>query len=242
MHREYHKWFSPRLCRDMELLVFGRAGMRVLVYPTRGGRFYDYENWGLVQSLRPRIEAGELQLYCVDSVDAESLYCTAIAPAARMRRHLQYESYVLAEVLPFSQYLNPDSPLCAHGCSLGAYHAANIAFKYPHLFQKLLALSGRYDLTLAPGPYRDLFDGYYDQTIYFNNPSHFLPRLNDPRLLEDLRRMDITIVIGAEDAFLENNHQLHMALKAQKVPHRYYVWQEEAHRARYWRQMVVLYL
>jgi len=226
----------------MELLVFGRAGMRVLVYPTRGGRFYDYENWGLVQSLRPRIEAGELQLYCVDSVDAESLYCTGIPPAARMRRHLQYESYVLAEVLPFSQYLNPDSPLCAHGCSLGAYHAANIAFKYPHLFQKLLALSGRYDLTLAPGPYRDLFDGYYDQTIYFNNPSHFLPRLNDPLLLEDLRRMDITLVIGAEDAFLENNHQLHMALKAQKVPHRYYVWDGEAHRARYWRKMVTLYL
>ena len=226
----------------MELLVFGRAGMRVLVYPTRGGRFYDYENWGLVQSLRPRIEAGELQLYCVDSVDAESLYCTAIAPTARMRRHLQYENYVLAEVLPFSQYLNPDSPLCAHGCSLGAYHAANIAFKYPHLFQKLLALSGRYDLTLAPGPYRDLFDGYYDQTIYFNNPSHFLPRLHDPVLLEDLRRMDITLVIGAEDAFLENNHQLHMALKAQKVPHRYYVWDGEAHRARYWRKMVQLYL
>ncbi|MCW3051700.1 MAG: hypothetical protein JWN14_870 [Chthonomonadales bacterium] len=226
----------------MELLVFGRAGMRVLVYPTRGGRFYDYENWGLIETLQSRIEAGELQLYCVDSVDAESLYCTGIHPAARMRRHLQYENYVLAEVLPFSQHLNPDSPLCAHGCSLGAYHAANIAFKYPHLFQKLLALSGRYDLTLAPGPYRDLFDGYYDQTIYFNNPSHFLPRLNDPLLLEDLRQMDITLVIGAEDAFLENNHQLHMALKAQRVPHRYYVWQEEAHRARYWRQMVALYL
>lgn len=226
----------------MELLVFGRAGMRVLVYPTRGGRFYDYENWGLVQSLRPKIEAGHLQLYCVDSVDAESLYCTKIPPVARIRRHLQYENYVLSEVLPFSQYKNPDSPLCAHGCSLGAYHAANIAFKYPHLFRKLLALSGRYDLTLAPGPYRDLFDGYYDQSIYFNNPSHYLPRLTDPALLNDLRQLDITLVIGAEDAFLDNNHQLHMAMTKLDLPHQYHVWDGEAHRARYWRQMVALYL
>jgi esterase/lipase superfamily enzyme len=242
MHREYHKWFSPRLCRDMELLVFGRGGTRVLVYPTRGGRFYDYENWGLVESLQPRIDAGKLQLYCVDSVDAESLYCTGIPPAARMRRHLQYENYILNEVLPFSQVKNPDSPLCAHGCSLGAYHATNIAFKHPHLFQKLLALSGRYDLTLALGPYRDLFDGYYDQAIYFNNPSHFLPRLADPVLLTDLRRLDIMLVIGEDDAFLENNHQLHLALTARQIPHRYSVWQGEAHRARYWRQMVALYL
>ncbi len=226
----------------MELLVFGRGGMRVLVYPTRGGRFYDYENWGLVESLQPKIDAGKLQLYCVDSVDAESLYCTRIAPPERMRRHLQYESYILTEVLPFSQHLNPHSPLGAHGCSLGAYHAANIAFKHPHLFHKLLALSGRYDLTLPAGPYRDLFDGYYDQTIYFNNPSHFLPRLNDPILLDDLRHMDITVVIGQEDAFLANNHQMHLTLQAQQVPHRYYVWEEEAHRARYWRQMVALYL
>ena len=112
----------------------------------------------------------------------------------------------------------------------------------PHLFHKLLALSGRYDLTLSPGPYRDLFDGYYDETIYFNNPSHFLPRLTDPVLLDDLRHMDITLVIGEHDPFLENNHQLHLTLNAQHVPHRYYVWHGEAHRARYWRQMVALYL
>lgn len=226
----------------MELLVFGHAGERVLVYPTRGGRFYDYEDWGLVQALQQRILEGSLQLYCVDSVDAESLYCTSIPPTQRIRRHLQYESYILGEVLPFSQYMNPGSALVAHGCSLGAYHAANIAFKYPHLFHKLVALSGRYDLTLAPGPYRDLFDGYYDQTIYFNNPSHYLPRLSDPVLLNDLRRMEITLVIGEEDAFVENNHQLHLVLQDRQIPHRYFVWQEEAHRARYWREMVNLYL
>ena len=242
MRRDFHNWYSPRLGRNMEMLVYGHAGHPVLVFPTSQGRFFEFENNGMIHELAGKIEWGQLQVFCVDSVDAESLYCTGISPPERMRRHLQFESYVLTEVLPFSQYLNPQSPLCAHGCSLGAYHAANIAFKYPHLFHKLLALSGRYDLTLAPGPYRDLFDGYYDETIYFNNPSHFLPRLTDPILLEDLRQMDITLVIGTEDAFLENNHQLHLTLEAQHLPHRYDVWQGEAHRARYWRQMVTLYL
>src|SRR5262245_55309226 len=58
MNREYHKWFSPRLHRDMELLVFGHAGARVLVFPTRQGRFFDYENWGLVGALHHQISNG----------------------------------------------------------------------------------------------------------------------------------------------------------------------------------------
>jgi esterase/lipase superfamily enzyme len=31
MKRDYHRWQSPRLHRDMELLVSGHAGARVLV-------------------------------------------------------------------------------------------------------------------------------------------------------------------------------------------------------------------
>jgi esterase/lipase superfamily enzyme len=52
MMRQHHKWFSHSLGRDMELLVFGRGGAKVLVFPTREGRFYDYENWGQVNTLR----------------------------------------------------------------------------------------------------------------------------------------------------------------------------------------------
>ena len=62
MHREYHRWHSPRLGRVMELLVFGHAGAKVLVFPTRDGRFYEYENLRIVQRLAPKINAGQLQL------------------------------------------------------------------------------------------------------------------------------------------------------------------------------------
>ena len=58
MNREYHKWWSPRLNRDMELLVFGHAGAKVLVFPTRDGRFFEYEDMRMTEVLRPKIEAG----------------------------------------------------------------------------------------------------------------------------------------------------------------------------------------
>jgi hypothetical protein len=72
MNREYHKWRSSRLGREMELLVFGHAGLPVLVFPTSGGRFYEFEDRGMIAALAGKIDAGQLQLFCVDSVDARA--------------------------------------------------------------------------------------------------------------------------------------------------------------------------
>lgn len=51
MKREYLRWYSHRLHRDMELLIFGHAGAKVLMFPTRDGRFFEYEELGIVASL-----------------------------------------------------------------------------------------------------------------------------------------------------------------------------------------------
>ena len=37
MRRDYHKWYSPELGREMELLVFGHDGLPVIVFPTSQG-------------------------------------------------------------------------------------------------------------------------------------------------------------------------------------------------------------
>src|ERR1041385_6152169 len=65
MNREYHKWYSHRLGRDMELLIFGHAGTPTLVFPTSQGRFYEYEDRGMVWAMTGKIDAGALQLFCV---------------------------------------------------------------------------------------------------------------------------------------------------------------------------------
>lgn len=226
----------------MEFLVFGHAGAKVLVFPTRDGRFYEYEDLRLVQSLAPRIEAGQLQLWCVDSIDWESFYCFWCHPADRVRRHMLFESYLLEEVMPLMARANPHPVTIAHGCSLGAFHAANIAFRHPNLFQKLAAFSGRYDLTLQVETFQDLFNGYYDENIYFHTPTHFLPNLSCSWRLEHLRRMDIVLAVGSEDPFLDNNRRLSDILSGKGIPHRLEIWEGRAHRGHAWRRMAPRYL
>jgi esterase/lipase superfamily enzyme len=242
MRREYHDWLSPALGRRMELLVFGEAGARVLFFPTRRARFFDYENWGVVEALRPKIEAGKLQLYCVDSIDGESLYCPEKHPAERIQRHLQYERYILDEVVPLTRQLNPHICLIAAGCSMGAYHAVNLAFRHPHLFGKVVGLSGRYDLTQPMASFRDLFQGYVDEDVYLNTPSRFIPQLDHDFYLSHLRRLDITLAVGEADAFLENNLVLSQQLQEKHIDHQLYVWTGEAHSPLAWQGMVGLYL
>lgn len=241
MNREYHKWFSPSLQREMELLVFGHGGVPVIFFPTRTARFYDYEDWRIVAAVQPKIEAGELQLYCVDSVDAESFYAP-VHPAARMQRHLQYETYILEELVPFIQGKNTAPALVTAGCSLGGYHAVNIAFRYPQLFTKVVGMSARYDLSWTTGSFPDLFDGYRDETIYYNSPSQFIPNLEEEQILTALRRLKIILAVGKEDPFLNNNRELSYSLTQKQIPHSLELWEEEAHRPRYWRQMAAVYL
>jgi esterase/lipase superfamily enzyme len=242
MRREYHRWYSPRLEREMELLIFGHAGAKVLVFPTREGRFHEYEDLGIVASLGAKIDAGHLQLWCVDGLARESLYCGHCHPAHRIRRHVQYEEYILNEVMPLMSTVNPHPCTIAHGCSLGAYHAANIAFRHPHLFRKLAAFSGRYDLTQGIEAFADLFGGYYDEDVYFHTPLHFLPGLECGWRLGHLRRMDIVMVVGAEDPFLDNNRRLSAVLDSKGIGHRLHVWHGRAHRGHAWRSMAPLYV
>jgi esterase/lipase superfamily enzyme len=226
----------------MELLVFGHAGERVLVFPTRSGRFFDYENWGLVDAARERIEAGQVQLYCLDSLDAESFYCSWRTPAERVRRHEEYEGYVLDEVVPLTRLLNPHPLLTAHGCSMGAFHAVNLATRHPHAVGRVVALSGRYDLTASVGPFRDLLDGHYDLGVYYHTPAHFLRGLSDEELLGPLRKAGMTLAVGASDPFLGSNRFLSDTLREKGVGHDLHVWPGRAHKPAAWRTMVNLYL
>lgn len=242
MNRQYHNWFSHRLARNMELLVFGNSGDRVLVFPTRQGRFFDYENWGILDAVRERVDAGSIQLFCVDSYDSQSIYDFGIAPWERIARHRRFEEYILWEVVPFSRSINADSRLVAHGCSIGAFHALNIALRHPDVFGKVVALSGRYDLTRQFACFPDLFSGHYDADIYFHTPNHFVPNLSDPELLRVLRALDIRLAVGGADFFFESNHRLSEALWEKGIWHAFEVWPGAAHKPSYWREMAARHL
>ncbi|GAA4947134.1 esterase family protein [Algibacter agarivorans] len=241
MKREYHKWYSHNLERDMELLIFGYSGAKVLFFPPRMGRFYDYENWKVIAALEPKISNGDLQLFCVDSIDLESFYNSFKHPGYRIYRHIQYEKYVLEEVLPLANLINRNKNIISAGCSLGAYHAVNVAMRHPHLFCKVVGMSGRYDLTESKGYFNDLLSGFHNDFVYFNMPNQFLKNIEDPDLIQKLNKMDIILAIGKEDSFLQSNYTLSNILNEKGISHQFYEWDKEAHKARYWRKMVGLY-
>lgn len=215
---------------------------KVLMFPTRDGAFWEYEKLGIVASLAGKVAAGHLQLYCVEGLARESFYDRARAPADRMRRHAALEDYILHEVMPLMAATNPHDCTMAMGCSLGAFQAADLVFRHPHLFRKLVAFSGRYDLTLKVECFDDLFDGHYDEEIYFHTPSHFLPGLACPWRLDRLRQVDIVLAIGEADPFLGNNRHFSRLLGRKGIHHHLHVWDGRAHNARAWRAMAALYV
>ena len=101
MDREYVYWDSPSLGRKMELLWFGWGGRPMIWFPTSKGRFYQSEDFGLIDAVADLIAAGLIRVACVDSVDDESFYATHQHPAQRLRRHDQYDHYLRTEVVPW---------------------------------------------------------------------------------------------------------------------------------------------
>lgn len=236
MNRTYHEWRSSRLGRSMELLVFGHAGLPVLVFPTSGGRFFDFEDRGMIAAVETKIDAGRLQLFCVDSIDGESWYNRQAAPRRRVFRHMQYESYLLDEVVPLVRKTNPDPRLFALGASFGGYHAANISLRFPFLFTGFLSMSGVFDLT-------NFLDGYYDDICYFNLPTHFLPRLDDKQILDRMRTNNYILASGWDDQCLVHNQQLDRILSEKSIPHALHVWDTvNSHDWPTWQRMMQEYL
>jgi esterase/lipase superfamily enzyme len=240
MQRSYHKVFSPALEREMELLVFGHAGSPVLVFPTSGGRFYEFEDCGMIAALAPKIDTGALRLYCLDALDHESWYNRRITPPERIRRHMQFEQYVVEEVVPFvrkssgGQDLNKG--LTALGCSLGGYHALNLALRHPEVFTGMISLSGAFDLSF-------FLDRYCDENCYLHLPTYYLPNLTDPLFLGRLRQNRLVLATGWDDQCLEQNRQMAHLLTEKQIPHQFHVWEaENTHDWPTWQRMGAEYL
>lgn len=233
MQREYHSWHSAALGRKMELLIFGHGGAPLLVFPTSMGRFYDYEDRNMIGVLAEKYEAGQLQAFCVDSVDAESWYDKSVPPRARIERHMQYERYLLEEVLPFLRARNAAPRVTVTGCSFGGYHSANFAFRHPRLVDALISFGGAFDID-------QFLDGYSDDDCYFNCPPDFLPNLNDTDTLEEIRRLRIILAAGETDICLAENKRLSRILHERSIPHYLDIWGNGAgHDWPWWERMAV---
>jgi esterase/lipase superfamily enzyme len=239
MHVEEHGWDSPALGHGMTFKVYGHAGRPVVAFPSQDGRYWDFEGWGMVDACGGLIEAGRMRLIAVDGVDWQSWTNRSIDPGARARRHDDYDRYVTGEVIPWVRERTGHDRAWATGASMGAYHAANALFRHPDLFDGLIALSGLYQLRMFVGDWAD-------EAIYFNSPLHFLPNLDDPRILDRLREARIAIVVGQgawEDEMLEDTRALDAVLQAKGIPAIVDYWGHDVnHDWPWWRVMLPHYL
>jgi esterase/lipase superfamily enzyme len=235
VNAEHHAWHSPSLGREMHLLVFGHAGARVLIFPTSLGNCGEWADRRMPEVLGDHLAQGWIQMFCLDHVNEESWYAEHLHPGARAWRHLQYDRYLVEEVLPFTTHRNSNPFVIAAGASFGAYHAACLGLRHPELVHRIIGLSGFYDMKRFTG-------GYSDANVYAANPFDFMRHEHDPGRLAAFRRQDIILATGRDDPSCGNNREFSATLWNAGVGNALRIWDGWCHDWPYWEKMIRLYI
>jgi esterase/lipase superfamily enzyme len=169
----------------------------VLFIPCQDGRFWDFENFNMTDTWKPWIESGQVMVFSIDTIDAETWSNKGGDPYWRIRRYEDWIRYITDEMVPFMRNMvnerngwTGNSGVMAFGCSLGASHAVNLYFRFPDKFTSLIALSGIYTSEYG-------FGGYMDELVYENSPVHYLANMpSDHPYIEKYNRNSGVICVG----------------------------------------------
>lgn len=243
MKTSYRKEYSRHLNRDMEYKVYGHAGKPMLVFPTSLGRFYQYEDSGMIATLFSFIEAGKLQIWACDSIDEETFFSSHWNHEDKAVRHEQYDKYITQELIPGilheSKWNNggDDQKILISGCSMGAYYSGSFFFRYPHYFDTLIALSGVYSTYY-------FFGDYMSENVYYNSPLHYLPSLADEDYLNRYRSSRIILCVGQgayEDEMLHETRLIEELLERKGIPAQVDYWGYDVDHDWYWWNRQIYY-
>ena len=192
MHRSITSWFSPSLRKDMPIVTYGTYGFSLLLVPTAGADFLEYERFQLINELAPFINGGKCKVFSVDSINKESWMNNDMLGEHKAIRHNEYNQYIYNEVIPFIKNSTSwNTPIYIAGASLGALHSMNLFLKRPDLLNGVIAMSGVYDLT-------EYTKGFFDEQVYYNSPMHYMPNLTDHYILEQIRSSGHIHILSGE--------------------------------------------
>lgn len=217
------------------MLVFGHSGYPVILFPAAKGNFHQCKDSGLIDSAAGLIDQGKIKIYCPDSADAESWYNYSIPPSERVLKHIAYENSILHDVVGYIKHDTGLERSAAAGCDLGAYHAANLAFRHPDLISHVFCMGGAFNI-------KQFIFGFYDDNCYFNNPPDYLPNLNDPWYIDRIREMDIILGTGNKDNCLNENISLSNILNQKSISHWLDIRKDSGHDWQWWKEMFPQYL
>lgn len=244
MEIRYFKHYSNCLGRDMEFKVYGHSGKPVMFIPCQGGRFFDFENFKMIDYWAKWIEEGRCTVYSIDCIDNDTWAAKGAPARPRIELHERWYNYVIEELVPFIRHLNGERTGCdqlitTFGCSMGAMHAANFFLRRPDLFGGVFAISGLYDS-------RDSFGDYMDDLVYNNSPVDFLANMPyDHPYIPMYNDRKILIVVGQgkwEDVLLESTRKLDAVMYKKGIRARFEYWGYDVdHDWPWWYQMVQCY-
>lgn len=220
----------------MSVVRFGERGTPLIYVPSSGGDHEEFARYGMPAVCAPWIEKGRVQIYSVDGFATRTLWNDALAPAERIRGYARFERYVVEELIPWVRSSSAGRTPSVVGASYGGFVAANLLFKHPEAVELACGLGGVYGLWHR-------LDGYHDGEVYRHTPLEYLPRLEEPAILDSIRRTRGMVLFAAEDdEWLSSTEQLRQILVDKRLPHLADVWRSPAnHHERWWkRQLRVL--
>lgn len=138
--------------RDFDLVVYGSKGQPVIAFPEADASCVCWENNGMVAALADLIEAGTIQLFCVDSLDDESWHATGALDEYRRQNLADWFDFIEHELLAFvgTTSTSRRRPLLV-GAGMGAMNVTVALLRKPAAYAGLLALSGTYDVRALVG-------------------------------------------------------------------------------------------
>lgn len=228
------------LDRTMNVLIYGkRKAFPVLVIPSQDGTAFDYEHFGMVGVLRPYLDKGLIQLFCIDSMDKVSFSDTDGDPETRIQNQEKYYRYVIEEVLPLiRRNCRFRSRILLTGNSMGGYHAANFFFRRPDLFEGFISLSGIFDASL-------LMNGYMSSLVYLNSPIHSLENMQkDHPYVSIYKNRCIYLCVGRgkwEEEGLRTQPILTSLLEEKGIPVFSDYWGYDVNHDWYWWRKQIVY-
>ena len=233
----HHKWHSPSLNREVEMLVFGHAGQPVVLFPTSQGVYYQNKDQGLIDQAGWLLGKGKIKIYCPDTLDSFTWYNKSVAPGERAWNYNLYDRMLQTELIPWMQYETGYERIATAGCSFGGYHAVNTAFRHPELVSYCFSMSGAFDV-------RQFMEGYYDDNVYFNNPVDYAGSIGDPWQLAQLASCDLHLATGSGPFEHSGEaYRLSEILASRGIPHHLDDWGPlGGHDWPYWKHQMREYL
>ncbi len=148
-HEHLHRWYSPALSRNIEVLAFGHRGYPIILFPTSMGRFYENKDFKLIESVSWFLDEGLVKIYCPDGIDSWSWYNKSIAPADRVKNHIWYDQMLVTELVPLAQRETGVGRVATAGCSFGGCHLLPIfAFKHPEVVKYVFTMGAAFDIKI----------------------------------------------------------------------------------------------